>query len=202
MSPGELAYRAKAELHALVGRTGFFTHASPPAPDLGGASTAWIGKPNKVKADPYLSKADAVLTGHFDLFALEGAELGVPPKWNRDPRTGTEAPLIPGKSLNWRDDKEVGNIKYLWEPNRHLQLVTLAQAYALTKAGKYLEGLRSQVESWLDQCPYLMGPNWVSALEAGIRLINWSLAWQLIGGSDSPISKRGVYGFARRWLEV
>ena len=26
-------------------------------------------------------------------FALEGAELGFPPNWNKDPKTGTQAPL-------------------------------------------------------------------------------------------------------------
>ena len=29
-----------------------------------------------------------------------------------------------------------------------------------------------------------MGPNWASALEAGIRLINWSIAWQLLEHPD------------------
>ena len=32
-----------------------------------------------------------------------------------------------------------------------------------------------------------MGPNWSSSLEAGLRLINWSLAWQLLGGVDSAL---------------
>lgn len=52
---------------------------------------------------------------------------------------------------------------------------------------RYLAGLRRLIESWLDQCPYLRGPNWTSSLELGIRLINWSLVWQLIGGAESPL---------------
>ena len=66
------------------------------------------------------------------LRAARDADLGMPPRWNRDPKTGIEAPLAFGKLLDYRDPDLVGDIKYLWEPNRHLHLVTLAQAYALT----------------------------------------------------------------------
>src|SRR6185312_13212505 len=95
----------------------------------------------------------------------------------------------------------VGDIKYLWEPNRHLQLVTLAQAYALTGEARHAEALAAQLESWLAACPYRMGPNWSSSLEAGLRLVNWALAWQLLGGVDAPIF-RGAAGEAlrTRWL--
>ena len=30
-------------------------------------------------------------------------------------------------------------------------------------------------------CPYRMGANWASSLEAAMRLANWSAAWQLLG---------------------
>jgi hypothetical protein len=33
----------------------------------------------------------------------------------------------------------------------------------------------------------LTGPNWTSSLELGIRLINWALVWQLVGGDDSAL---------------
>jgi len=44
---------------------------------------------------------------------MRGAELGFPPRWNRDPRTGTQAPLIFGKALDYRNEQLVGDIKYL-----------------------------------------------------------------------------------------
>jgi hypothetical protein len=47
-----------------------------------------------------------------------------------------------------------------------------------------------------------MGPNWSSALEPAIRLINWSVAWQLLGGASSPLFKDAEgERFCRRWLE-
>ena len=134
---------------------------------------------------------------------MRDADLGSPPSWNRDPKTGVEAPLSFGKLLDYRNPQLVGDIKYLWEPNRHLHLVTLAQAYTLS--GDARGTFRSAASIWkagFAACPYGMGPNWTSALEGGIRLINWSVAWQLLGGTHSPMFK-GSQGtrLRKRWLE-
>ena len=52
----------------------------------------------------------------------------------------------------------------------------------------YLEGIKEHLSSWFDQCPYPLGPHWISSLELGIRLINWSIVWQLLGGAESKYS--------------
>jgi hypothetical protein len=123
-------------------------------------------------------------------------DVGSPPRWNRDPKTGIEAPLAFGKLLDYRDADRVGDIKYLWEPNRHLHLVTLAQAWSLTNNPKYLDALREHLDSWFVACPFPMGANWASSLEVGIRLVSWSLAWQLIGRQALDASPE----FRDRWL--
>ena len=47
-----------------------------------------------------------------------------------------------------------------------------------------------------------MGPNWTSSLELAIRLINWSLTWQLLGGLESPLFREAEHlDFRARWLE-
>jgi hypothetical protein len=123
------------------------------------------------------------------------------PDWNRDPRTGRKTSLSFGKKLNYRNQEIVGDIKYLWEFNRQLQLVTLAQAYYLSKEERYLDGVAAQLNSWFEACQYLKGPNWTSSLELAIRLINWSIVWQLIGGLESPLFQGiGGGGFLNRWL--
>src|ERR671935_55249 len=101
------------------------------------------------------------------------ARLKGKPRWIRDPKTGIEAPLAYGKTLDYRNPDIVGDIKYLWEPNRHLHFATLAQAYALSGRRAYYDALAEQLDSWLIACPYGRGPNWSSALEASIRLANW-----------------------------
>jgi hypothetical protein len=161
-----------------------------------------VHAPGKVDAVPYLAAADRVAAGKLDIFALRGVHLGSPPRWNRDPKTGVEAPLGFSKLLDYRDPRLVGDIKYLWELNRHLHLVTLAQAYALSRDVRYFHVIRRHLESWFTSCPYGRGPNWSSALEAAIRLINWSVTWQLLGAARSSLfEKPGGARFRQRWLE-
>ena len=200
MTPAEIGHRVIKAASMRAEKMGLL-RTNVPAPDLARRAKPWIDCEPKVDPAPYIAAADRIAAGRLDVFALEDVDLGVPPRWNRDPKTGIEAPLEFGKTLDYRDESRVGDCKYLWEPNRHLQMVTLAQAYCLTGDRKYGEALREQLESWFEACPYLMGPNWSSALEAGLRLINWALAWQLVGGVDSKLfaGERGEV-FRARWL--
>jgi hypothetical protein len=184
MTPLEMAHRAWRFAQARLERAGWLAAAAP-APDLSRQGARWIHADAKMDAAPYVAAADRAAIGRLDVFALADVDLGLPPRWNRDPKTGIEAPLGFGKLLDYRNPDRVGDIKYLWEPNRHLHLVTLAQAYALTRRSKYLEALAEQLDSWFLACPPGRGPNWSSALEAAIRLVNWSIAWQLVGAPES-----------------
>jgi hypothetical protein len=200
MTPAEIGHRVIKAASLRVEQMGL-VRTVVPAADLTRRAKPWVQCDAKVDPAPYVRAADRIAEGHLDIFALEDVALGSPPRWNRDPKTGIEAPLTFGKTLDYRDASQVGDCKYLWEPNRHLQLVTLAQAYCLTQEARYALALREQLDSWFIACPYLRGPNWSSALEAALRLINWSIAWQLIGGPDSKIF-HGPEGeaFRDRWL--
>jgi len=172
-----------------------------PAADLTRTAAPWLPAPAGVHAAPYLAAAERIMAGHYDVFALRGVRLGTAPHWNRDPKTGTDAPLAFGKLLDYRDPQLVGDIKYLWEPNRHLHLVTLAQAHALTGDARFSAALMAQLDSWFEACPCPLGPNWASALEPAIRLINWSIAWQLLGGAHAGVfADAAGAAFRERWL--
>ena len=174
----------------------------PPAPELAPDPAPWFAGVDGLARENYLRAARALLAGHFEVFAHRFAAKAGEQAWNRDPLTGIEAPLTFGKSLDYRDERLVGNIKYLWEPNRHLELVTLAQAYAISADADCLHGIRDRLLSWLRQCPYPLGANWASSLEVGIRLINWSLVWQLAGGRSSGLFEgEEGRGLLRRWLD-
>ena len=195
MTPAEVASRVLRVLQARAERSGIFGARRVPAPDLAVVANPWVTQNAPVKPEPYVAAADRVCHGQLDIFALHDAPLASPPRWNRDPKTGIEAPLAFGKELDYRDIDLVGDIKYLWEPNRHQHLVTLAQAYALTKKSAYLETLVEHLDSWFLACPVGYGPNWASSLEAALRLINWAAVWQLIG-------KDSLEGdFLERWLK-
>ncbi len=200
----EISYRLRQVIQTKVeSLTVRWWIQSTRSPDLSCFGKAWLTSlPRSMDIALYLAAADRVLAGYFDVFALSNAQLGFPPKWNRDPKTGREAPLVFGKTLNYRDERIVGDIKYLWEPNRHLHLTTLAQAYHLSGDVRYAKGAQLLLESWFDQCPYPLGVNWTSSLELAIRLVNWSFTWHLLGGQASPLfTSSDGQRFKRRWLD-
>jgi hypothetical protein len=202
MTPAEIRHRALRALALRAERWGLMDSIVIPPPDIRHTSLPWIRRPAQVDVRSCLEAADRIAAGRFDVFALRGIELGTPPRWNRDPKTGVEAPLTFGKLLDYRDVRRVGDIKYLWEPNRHLHLVPLAQAYALGGDTRYFDVIRRHLESWFTACPCGMGPNWSSALEPALRLINWSAAWQIVGGAASPLFQDDTGArFRHRWLE-
>jgi len=201
MTPAEVAFRGARALQAHAERLGLVGAAPVPAPDLAATSRPWVFAPAIARAPGYVAAAERIRNGALDIFALRGVDLGQPPRWNRDPKSGIQAPLAYGKTLDYRDPDLVGDITYLWAPNRHLHFVTLAQAYAASGQAKYFEELAEQLDSWLVACPYRLGPNWASALEAAVRLVNWSLAWQLVGGARCRMFESARYAELRlRWL--
>jgi len=202
MTPTEVSHRFLRTLSMHAERAGLLGSEVVPLPDLAPAPRPWVHATMRVSAARYFAAADRVAAGKLDLFALRDIDLGSHPRWNRDPKTGVEAPPGFSKLLDYRNPRLVGDIKYLWELNRHLHLVTLAQAYALSGAAKYYRVIREHLESWFAACPYRTGPNWSSALEAAIRLINWSVTWQLLGGARSPLFEDAEGArFRQRWLE-
>ena len=203
MGPAEVLWRVQQIAQKKISKLGFGLVARPPAPSLARFGAAFVGDPAAGGDVAALrAAADDVLAGRWNVFAMRRLNLGFPPQWNRDPKTGTVAPMKLGKAIDYRRESVVGDIKYLWEPSRHLELVTLALAWRASGEQRYAAGAKLLLESWFDQCPYPQGVHWTSSLELAVRLLNWAFAWQLLGGNDSGLFK-GADGarFQRRWLD-
>ncbi len=200
MSLREMAYRVARLAQSRLEQLGI--GLARPSQPTGSCGKPWAdGVVGSFDAEVYRKAAKRILAGRFDVFALRNAEIGFPPSWNRDPKSGIVAPLAFGKTLDYRDERAVADIKYLWEPNRHLELVTLAQAWRLTGEAEFADGCRILLDSWFEQCPYPMGVNWTSSLEHAYRLVNWSFAWHLLGGENSPLFLGDIgSSFRDRWL--
>ncbi len=142
-----------------------------------------------------LEKADRLCENRFDIFALKDFQIHGEVDYHTDYKSGRSAPAdVFGKSINYRDSDRIGDIKYIWEMSRHLFLVPLALAYVHTKQSKYLEKFEQLLSGWLEQNPFMLGVNWASSLELGIRLINWTVCWHLLEEYVSPELRK-------RWLD-
>jgi hypothetical protein len=128
-------------------------------------------------------QADRVAARRLSFFDLEDCDLGQPIDWNRDHKSGKAAPKRFAAWIDYRDFKLTGDCKFVWEPNRHHQLVVLGRAYRATGEKKFAAAAVEQMDSWMEQCPYGIGMNWRSPLELGVRLINWAWTVELIGDS-------------------
>ncbi|MEP7297022.1 MAG: alginate lyase family protein [Burkholderiales bacterium] len=200
----EVPYRALAVVRGFAQSKGRFSATVVPteaADARWGAS--WCAVPDE-RGDARLieAAARALMDGKLDVFGQSVPMRNGIPDWNADPVTGTSIGATFGLSIDFRHIGKGVDIKFLWEVNRHLWWVPLAQHYALSGDPRCLDRIGQLLSSWLDACPYAQGANWSSPVEHGIRLINWSLVWQLIGGSDSPLFK-GDDGrkLLDRWLE-
>jgi len=185
----EVPYRALLALRGLVQSRGWFS--AVPAPRE--ASDArwglpWCHPPSTERdVSTLFEAATRLMNGDLEVFGRTVAMRDGIPDWNADPVTGTRIGLTFGPFIDFRHVGDGVDIKYLWEINRHLWWVTLAQCYTLSHDAAYLHRLRTLLTSWLNACPYPLGANWSSPVEHGVRLVNWSAVWHLVGGASSPM---------------
>ena len=151
--------------------------------DVAVKDRSWLMTDEGVDRDWYdslLARAERIAEYRLDLFDLKDKHLGNPIIWNRDHKRGQDTPMMFSPSLDYRDVNKVGDCKFVWEPNRHHQLVVLGRAYRLSGDTRFANAVAEQLDSWLMQNPYGVGMNWRSGLELGVRLINWVWALDLI----------------------
>lgn len=136
--------------------------------------------PMAISRESAIALAEDLLEHRFTFFALHRAPLGDPILWNYNYYHHRMCPLIYAPRVDYRDERLVGDVKYIWELNRHQHFVPLAKAYHLTGDERYAAEIVSQIQSWIEQCPYMMGVNWTTAEQAAIRLISWIWAYEWI----------------------
>ena len=130
---------------------------------------------------------DDILRGHWKAFGHLELKVDDPPKWHCDYLAGQD--LVTTRSafqLNHRTLPEGADIKLIWELSRWQQLVRLAQAaYVLgdERAGRKCV---AWLEDWVTHNPPYRGWNWTSALEAGMRLIQFAWIDALLNGPLTP----------------
>ena len=202
MSPLEVSYRMKEEIRARI--EFIQINKSIHIPSVNTRDIRWYfdfeGEEKVIRSfreniNWKEEKAQKLLNHKFTFFSFEDANFGESINWHKDYKNDREAPLKFSKFINYRDFEEVGDIKYIWEINRHQHLISLSKAYYLTKREEYKKEVVTQILDWIEKNPYLRGVNWLSSLELAIRLISWSWVWFFLDGEIEE-------DFKNKWLET
>ncbi|MEW6706238.1 MAG: alginate lyase family protein [Pseudomonadota bacterium] len=202
MTPAEVARRARDAVRLHWSARFAAAPRSAPQADTAAQGRPWFAG-DVADLGGLRAAADEIVHGRLQVLGLGVVPMGVSPQWRRCPKTGVVAPLHYGPGMALGDRALVGDIKHLWEPSRHHALVVLAQAWHATRDVRYLDTLGHWLQSWIEQNPHPLGPHWASALECGIRLINWSIVWRLTGAALPGSLLEGRHpGLVDRWREA
>ncbi len=129
----------------------------------------------------FIDEARNYLKGNYTFLNIPCRES--PLDWHLDPQTNKLAPLKFGLDLNYRDFSLVGNVKNIWEKNRHHHLTVMAASFAMTRDEEYAVAVAEQLQDWIGKNPFPVGVNWSSSLELGVRLISWVWIDRFLRGS-------------------
>ncbi|MBL8962131.1 MAG: alginate lyase family protein [Gemmatimonadetes bacterium] len=191
---------SSAALHAQLGPTARATHPTAAAwvtalRSRGGRGFfAGLDQPEQTatlarQRDPegvqrILERADAALAGRLHLLGYGPMDVGTPIDWHRDPVAGIAAPRLHWSRVPYLDPAVAGDHKRVWEINRHQWLVSLGQAWVLTRDARHAAAIDAALTSWMDANPPKRGVNWASSLEVGFRAMAW--LWALRLAADAP----------------
>jgi hypothetical protein len=131
------------------------------------------------RSDTIIEKANKICNHYFDILGnaniLWGSDEVV--NWHFNPLSKKTAPNVWWQRINLLNTSLFGDIKFIWELNRHQHFLCLALAYGLSDEIRYKDEFLRQIESWIDCNMPKRGVNWCSSLELAYRSIAWT--WSL-----------------------
>jgi hypothetical protein len=141
-------------------------------------------------AEEARTRADRMLGGEYDILGYHGVRFahdGRRIDWHFDPVHARRSPHVFYTRVPYLNPA-VGDHKIIWEINRHQHWLALGRAAWLTGDPKYARPVLNELHGWLAANPPLVGINWASMLEIGLRAISWTWALHcLLGIRDSGL---------------
>ena len=135
-----------------------------------------------------INLANEVCENQYTVFGIKIPDITA--VWSSDPETGYTWPNVlysdvrkyapPGRKIDGDND-----IKCPWELCSMHFLVTLAQAYFLTRNGKYYRKYYELIDSWIANNPIGYGVNWCCSMDVAIRAINIIIAASIFHSVNS-----------------
>jgi hypothetical protein len=142
-----------------------------------------------------LAEAERVLAGTVRFF---GKTFSYPTAvdWHADPLSKRQWPIVYHREVpSSGGNRGYGDIKHVWELNRHQFFMDLAKGHFFTGDERFLSRLQDLHQSWCEQNPYGTGVNWSCALEPAFRVFSWMWSYGL---TESALDARA----RERWLRA
>jgi hypothetical protein len=190
MSPGEIAHRVGEKLRKARARGRLEGWARYPGAELvplpglrvrGLTASAEVRK--KIR-----QAAELTLSGRFSALGVTWpqrttTELFPAQLWRLDPVTGQ---LWPGADqycfdVPYRHERQLGDIKYVWELNRLQFLQPLAAHALLASDAASVAAIETAIASWYAANPPFRGLGWNSGIELALRAIALLVVVSLVG---------------------
>ncbi|ODS34680.1 MAG: hypothetical protein SCARUB_00116 [Candidatus Scalindua rubra] len=121
-------------------------------------------------------RANLILEHKFSFYKSSLVEMGDEINWHLCFETKKNWPMKFWYDIDYRNTESMGDIKIIWELNRHQYFLELGKAYLYTQDERYALEFVRQIDSWIEQNPFEMGINWITKLDIGIRVISWIFA--------------------------
>lgn len=192
MSPAEMWGHARKKWRQRTDRMG---NSRLPNVDLDQPNSFPRLKPAS-EAPPELrsaleSEVRDILAGRWRAFGHLPIQVDDPPHWHQDYWVGRDlATRESAFRLNHRALPKGADVKLIWELSRWYQLLRLAQASYLLEDASAGEKCLDWLEDWLRHNPPLVGWNWTSALEVGMRLIQFTWIDALLDQGSPRLRER------------
>jgi Heparinase II/III N-terminus/Heparinase II/III-like protein len=137
-----------------------------------------------------IARADLIVEHHRrPLLGYGEMDFGAEIDWLRDPLSGARWALAYHADISLaRGDGS--DARVLWELNRLGHHLTLGRAYAVTRDERFAAEFFAQCESWDEQNPTALGPNWACAMEVALRAMNLLAAFELFRRSPLLTQER------------
>lgn len=136
-----------------------------------------------------ITSAQDILQHRWCLLGFGEIDFGKVIHWRRDPISGREWALeYHVETSLWHNDGS--DIRVLWELNRMGHLVMLGRAFVITRDEQLAEEFFNQLNGWREQNPVGRGPNWSSAMEVALRVVNLLATFWLFHDSAALTEQR------------
>jgi Heparinase II/III-like protein/Heparinase II/III N-terminus len=211
MSPGEVVHRCAEKAQKLTGqyRVPDYGRGLPPAlslPVIPGLreAVARLAATHPAVVVEWELTAARVRAGEFHFLGRDWATRPGLPDWHQDPVTGRHWPHAPYCfDIAYRHNKDLGDIKYVWELNRLQHLQPLAALACVRQDQELARLCIDQLLDWIHRNPPYRGVNWNSGIELALRALAILWLTSLLEAFFSPEEKLPIVVMLMhhgRWL--